>query len=128
MTTSTTNAAEVVVGRLSELDDPGCREFEIATGDWPFAGFVVRQGERVFAYRNYCMHVGHPLNWVPDDFLTRDRRHIICASHGAMYEIDSGLCIAGPCTGKKLTTLDACVRDDVIYVAWPASGAVGHRP
>ncbi len=116
-----TSSEEIAVGRLSELDDPGCREFEIGAGDWPFAGFVVRQGERVFAYRNYCMHVGHPLNWVPDDFLTRDRRHIICASHGAMYEIDTGLCVAGPCTGKELTNLAAWVRDDIIYVARPPS-------
>ena len=122
MTHSSTCATEIAVGRLSELDDPGCREFEIGAGDSPFAGFVVRQGERVFAYRNYCMHVGHPLNWAPDDFLTRDRRHIICASHGAMYEIDTGLCIAGPCTGKELTALEACVRDDVIYVAWSSVG------
>jgi nitrite reductase/ring-hydroxylating ferredoxin subunit len=110
------------VGRLDDLDDPGCREFEIGEGDWPLAGFVVRQGTRVFAYRNHCMHVGHPLNWAPDDFLTRDRRHIICASHGAMYEIDTGLCIAGPCPGRKLVALKASVRDDLIYVAWPDPG------
>ena len=122
MTDSRAPSGAIAVGRLSELDDPGCREFEIGSGDWPFAGFVVRQGERVFAYRNYCMHVGHPLNWAPDDFLTRDRRHIICASHGAMYEIDTGLCVAGPCTGKVLTNLSVCVREDVIYVAWPSVG------
>ena len=31
--------AEVTVGRLDELDDPGCREFTIGEGDWPFKGF-----------------------------------------------------------------------------------------
>ena len=43
--------AEVVVGRLEELDDPGCREFTIGDGDWPFRGFVVRRGEAVYATR-----------------------------------------------------------------------------
>jgi hypothetical protein len=36
---------EVVVGLVSDLDDPGCREFTIGEGDWPFRGFIVRQGD-----------------------------------------------------------------------------------
>ena len=62
---------EVAVGRLDELDDPGCREFSIGDGDWPFRGFVVRKGDDVYAYQNFCVHVGHPLNWSPDKFLTK---------------------------------------------------------
>lgn len=110
---------EVAVGLLVELGDPGCREFRIGEGDWPFKGFVVRHGEDVYAYQNYCMHVGHPLNWGPDSFLTKDRENIICASHGAMYEITTGLCIAGPCLGKSLRSLTAEIRDGVIYVRGP---------
>ena len=62
--------AEVEVGRLDEIGDPGCREFTIGDGDWPFRGFVVRKGDELFAYQNFCVHAGHPLNWRPDDFLT----------------------------------------------------------
>ena len=81
---------EVAVGQFDELSDPGCREFKIGDGDWPLHGFVVRKGEDVFAYENYCVHVGHTLNWAPDAFLTKDRSAIICASHGALYVIDTG--------------------------------------
>ena len=109
----------VEVGRLDELDDPGCREFSIGEGDWPFKGFVVRQGDAVYAYQNFCRHVGHPLNWKPNDFLTKDRDAIICASHGAVYDIASGLCFGGPCKGKALHRADVEVRDGVIYAAWP---------
>lgn len=112
-----TDASEVEVGRLDELTNPGCREFQVGEGDWPFRGFVVRKGNEVFAYENFCVHVGHPLNWSPDEFLTKDREFIICASHGATYEIDTGLCIAGPCVGKSLRQVDAVVRDGVIYVS-----------
>ncbi|MDJ0700933.1 MAG: Rieske 2Fe-2S domain-containing protein [Woeseiaceae bacterium] len=112
---------EVAVGALDELDDPGCREFSIGDGDWPFKGFVVRKGDAVYAYRNYCVHVGHPLNWMPDGFLTRDRSAIICASHGAMYEIETGLCVAGPCKGKSLREVQVEVRDGVIYATGPDS-------
>lgn len=113
--------AEVKVGLLSAIKDPGCREFEIGEGDWPFRGFVVRQSEQVFAYQNFCVHVGHPLNWMPDRFLTKDNAAIICASHGAMYEIEGGLCFAGPCKGKALRSVDIDVRDGVVYVTGPTS-------
>ena len=105
---------ETTVGRLDELDDPGCREFQIGAGDWPLRGFVVRQGDQVFAYQNVCMHVGHPLNWKPDSFLTKDGSQIICASHGALYDIASGECVAGPCPGKSLRKVDIEINDGVI--------------
>lgn len=113
--------AEVAVGPLDELADPGCREFEIGDGDWPFRGFVVRQGDHVYAYQNSCVHVGHPLNWAPNRFLTKDSKAIICASHGATYEIESGLCFAGPCKGKSLRAVDINVRDGIVYVTGPLS-------
>lgn len=112
---------EIALGRLDELDDPGCREFTIGAGDWPFRGFVVRQGDQVHAYQNFCVHVGHPLNWKPDSFLTKQRDAIICASHGAVYEIETGRCMGGPCKGRSLRKVEAEVRDGVIYVRGPES-------
>jgi len=112
---------ECVVCRFDELTDPGCREFSVGDGDWPFRGFVVRKGDDVFAYKNYCMHVGHPLNWRPDEFLTPDGDKIICASHGALYEIDSGVCVAGPCPGKLLHAVAVEIRDGEVVIKAPAS-------
>jgi len=112
---------EIAVGNLDELEDPGCREFEIGGGDWPFRGFVVRKGDDVFAYQNFCVHVGHPLNWSPDKFLTKDKSALICASHGATYEIETGLCYAGPGNGRTLQKVDVTVRDGIVYVTGPTS-------
>lgn len=112
-------SAEVAVGRLDELDDPGCREFRIGDGDWPFRGFVVRRGEAVYAYQNVCVHVGHPLNWTPDRFLTKDGTALICASHGATYEIETGYCYAGPGNGRSLRQVDAWISGGVVYVRGP---------
>ena len=116
-----TELREVEVGVLDELDDPGCREFSVGDGDWPFRGFVVRHGENVFAYQNFCAHVGHPLNWKPDSFLTKDNSAIICASHGAMFAIDTGQCIGGPAAGRALRAVDIELRDGVIYAKAPDS-------
>ncbi|HNP37225.1 MAG TPA: Rieske 2Fe-2S domain-containing protein [Woeseiaceae bacterium] len=107
---------ELALGRLDELKEYDCREFSIGAGDWPFRGFVVRKGNQVFAYENVCRHVGHPLNLTPDKFLSRDGQSIVCASHGALYEIDSGVCFAGPCQGKALQKVACEIRDGVIYV------------
>jgi nitrite reductase/ring-hydroxylating ferredoxin subunit len=112
---------EIEVGRLDELDDPGCREFEIGQGDWPFRGLVVRKGDTAYAYQNFCAHVGHPLNWSPNKFLTKDKSAIICASHGATYEIETGHCFAGPGSGGALRPVELSVRHGVIYVTGPTS-------
>ncbi len=113
------NSIESAVGSLTELEDPGCREFTVGEGDWPFRGFVVRQGDDVFGYQNVCAHAGHPLNWSPHKFLTKDQSAIICASHGATYDIKTGVCIAGPASGRSLRAVEVAVRDGVIYVQRP---------
>jgi len=109
----------LVIGMLEELENPGCREFSIGEGNWPFKGFVVRQDEQVFAYQNHCRHAGHSLNWKPDDFLTRDCSSIICASHGALYDIQSGECTAGPCAGQYLNRVEAMVENGKVIVVSP---------
>ena len=115
------STAEVAVGLLDELEDPGCREFSIGDGDWPFRGFVVRKGDDVYAYQNFCVHVGHPLNWSPDKFLTKDKSALICASHGATYEIETGYCYAGPGNGRALRKVAVEVRDGTVFVTGPTS-------
>ena len=111
----------VSVGRLDDIEDPGCREFSIGEGDWPFKGSVVRQGGDVYAYQNFCVHVGHPLNWRPDSFLTKNKDAIICASHGATYTIDTGECAGGPCKGRELRKVAVEVRDGEVFVTGPDS-------
>ena len=115
------NSTEVAVGPVNDIDDPGCREFTLGDGEWPFKGFIVRQGNEIYAYQNYCVHAGHPLNWKPDSFLTLDGSQIICASHGAVYEIKSGVCVGGPCPGKKLRALDVEIRDGSVVVSVPGN-------
>ena len=110
---------EIEVCDFDELADPGSREFYFA--EERERGFVVRRGDELYAYRNHCMHVGYPLNWKPHEFLTRDGRNIICAAHGAIYRIDTGVCIEGPCPGKRLRAYPAAVRNGTVFVRIPAS-------
>jgi len=116
---------ELHIGALVELADPGCREFTVGEGDWPFRGFVVRRGAQVQAYENHCAHAGHPLNWSPHRFLTGDGRAIVCASHGALYAIETGRCIGGPCKGGGLRPVGCEVRAGAIYVTVPQEPLTG---
>ena len=93
---------ERVVCRLSELEG-GARSFTLGGGDWPLRGFVVRIGATVRGYLNRCPHAGHPLDLLPQRFLTADGTLILCSSHGALFEKATGLCVAGPCAGRALT-------------------------
>jgi nitrite reductase/ring-hydroxylating ferredoxin subunit len=77
----------------------------------------VRRGDDVYAYRNDCPHAGNRLDWKPDAFLTKDRSLIMCSVHGANFRIHDGLCIAGPCMGRTLTTLEVNVADDRVEVS-----------
>lgn len=90
---------------LDELATNRCRAFRVGEGAWPLSGFLVRKGDAVRGYLNRCPHAGHPLNLRPDDFLTPDGSLIVCCSHGALFDIDTGYCIDGPCAGQSLVPI-----------------------
>lgn len=113
----------VGVMAFEDLDDPGTRAFTV--DDWDHWGFVVRVGEQVAAFRNVCPHAGHPLQWAPHAFMTADASHLICASHGAVFDRLSGECIAGPCPGQRLRAVAVRVNDGRVEVAPTQAGASG---
>jgi len=106
-----------VLCSLAELGATGSRGFTVGEGDWPLRGFVVSASNGVAAYVNTCPHAGHPLNFRPDKFLTPDRNLILCASHGALFTRDEGLCIAGPCPGQALRRVPVEVVGEYVLLA-----------
>ena len=102
---------------LAELEETGSRGFAVGEGDWPLRGFLVKTSDGVAAFVNYCPHAGHPLNFRPHKFLTPDRNLILCASHGALFTRDEGLCIAGPCPGQSLRRVPIEVVGEYVLLA-----------
>lgn len=90
----------------SALPEDGSRGFSMTTSAGVADIFLVRKAGEIYAYLNQCPHTGGPLDWVPDQFLDLDRRWIQCATHDAMFRIDNGLCVAGPCSGQSLTPVE----------------------
>jgi nitrite reductase/ring-hydroxylating ferredoxin subunit len=108
------------VASLDVIEEPGALEFSLGKGDWPFRGFVLRWQGKVFAYENVCPHAGHPLNMTPQGFFNLDRSLLICSSHGAVFEPQTGECVVGPCAGAALKVLECRVSaEEEIYVRAP---------
>lgn len=68
---------------------------------FPVDALVVRDGARLRAYVNICKHIAIPLDAGTGDFLDEEG-HLVCLTHGALYRISDGLCVAGPCEGESL--------------------------
>ena len=104
----------VFLCRLDDISDPGSKGFENIDGEEKF--FVVRQGGEVYAYRNFCPHYGAPLDWKPDAFLSFDKDQILCSMHGALFNINDGVCTEGPCPGSALKSINITLEEGVIYL------------
>lgn len=103
--------------RVDDLTDPGAKGFAYFSGEMMFRYFVVRRGEQVWGWRDRCPHVGTPLTMGDNRFLTRDGGHILCATHGALFRLEDGLCLGGPCVGRALTPWPVEVRGGAVFVA-----------
>lgn len=101
---------------VEDIEDPGSRGFAAKIGARIVDILVVRRGNRVYAYRNHCPHTGSPLDWMPEQFLTIDRKYIQCATHHALFRIDDGRCVSGPCHGDSLEAIPLEVRSGHIFL------------
>jgi nitrite reductase/ring-hydroxylating ferredoxin subunit len=88
--------------RVEDVPEGEARGFRFGSGPDLTQIFVVKRAGGVHAYHNSCPHLGTPLNFLPDRFFDRDRRHLLCTTHGARFRVEDGYCIDGPCMGKSL--------------------------
>ncbi|MDH3980775.1 MAG: Rieske (2Fe-2S) protein [Gammaproteobacteria bacterium] len=102
--------------RLDEVAEGSSRGLTASCAGRLYDVFVVRKHGELYAYLNRCPHTGGPLDWVPDQFLSLDRQHIQCATHAALFRIDDGFCVAGPCGGQSLARLPVTIKDGEVYL------------
>ena len=84
-----------------------------------FHGFVIKKNNKYFAYQNLCRHLSVTLDLNDADFFTHDKKHLQCQMHGAIYEIETGLCIAGPCVGAKLISIPFSEEENRLVIKVP---------
>ena len=77
---------------------------------------VLRREGALRAYENRCPHRGTTLDWFEGRFLSAEGTHLQCATHGALFRLHDGLCIAGPCTGDQLRELELQCEASAIFI------------
>nr|WP_237577733.1 Rieske 2Fe-2S domain-containing protein [Lysobacter dokdonensis] len=75
---------------------------------------LLREGDDVRAWLNVCPHAGRRLDWAPGRFLKDKQGRLVCAVHGATFELERGECVAGPCRGAALRTVPVVVDAGVV--------------
>lgn len=99
-----------------EIPDPGSKGLLVeARGTW-ISIFIVKKNKKVYTYENSCPHTQGPLDWTPDRFLDEEGNYIMCANHGALFQIRDGLCVYGPCKNRRLRALTCMIRDHAVHV------------
>lgn len=106
--------AGVTLGPLAAITDGAARNYVLQLRAGRFHGFVVRRGGSVFGHVDRCPHLGLPLAQLLDAYLTPDGSRIACSWHGALFEVEDGACVAGPCAGARLTPWPVRVADGMI--------------
>ncbi|SAL33885.1 Rieske (2Fe-2S) protein [Caballeronia concitans] len=73
--------------------------------------FFVRYDGKPYGYLNRCAHVPMELDWAEGQFFESSGLYLMCATHGAIYEPDTGKCVGGPCRGGRLRPVNVEERE-----------------
>ncbi len=101
--------------KVNEVSTKG-KEIRIDAKEHPFFVMLFRVGDEILAYHNTCPHQGLSLNWAPDRFLVGDEAVLVCAHHGAAFDLASGKCLQGPCIGSSLRPVNIIIRNDEVWL------------
>lgn len=102
---------------LCRLDDivPGRSKGVLANNRGRARVLLVRTPEGIKGYINTCPHYNRaPLGWKKDEFRNGKGDRIMCAAHGALFRIEDGVCVIGPCLGQALTPVPVWVEDGTV--------------
>jgi naringenin degradation protein FdeD len=107
------------VAKIGDLGPGGVLKFWLICEKFRIDAFLVNDDGMYHAYVNRCRHMATPLDFIRDQFLSEDRRHLMCYTHGALYEFATGLCVEGPCKGESLYRLPVRLDQGEVLVGCP---------
>jgi nitrite reductase/ring-hydroxylating ferredoxin subunit len=114
-------ATESPLAELAQIEDDGFLEVEAGLEGDAESVILHRSGDVVRAWLNVCPHAGRRLDWAPGKFLRNREGQLVCAVHGATFELAQGECIAGPCRGASLRAVAVEVREGAVWLAPPGT-------
>ncbi|QLI80909.1 Rieske 2Fe-2S domain-containing protein [Chitinibacter fontanus] len=80
------------------------------------AAIALRYDGVVYGYLNQCAHIPIELDFNPGDVFDLSRQYLICSTHGAYYDPTNGLCLGGPCVGRRLTSLPVKEENGAVWL------------
>lgn len=110
MTSNTVTKRSQRLACLTDIPEGAARAFDPLDEGQP-SMFIVRRGDRLYAYRDRCPHQGTRMAWRRDGYLNGARNRIVCYGHGAEFDIESGRCVYGPCPGQALESVNLRVSE-----------------
>ncbi len=108
-----------MVARVNEMTPGSVKKFWLICKKYRVDAFLINHQGKFYAYVNRCRHMSTPLDFIRYQFFAPDGRHLICLTHGALYEPDTGLCVDGPCKGLSLYKLPVLVTEGAVLVGCP---------
>jgi len=97
---------------LAEIPEGSCKGFFIENQSY----FVIHKYGKIYGYKNKCPHLGIQLEMIPDQFLDSSHSLITCSMHGALFRIEDGLCISGPCLEQALEPITLTQETDTLFM------------
>ena len=102
------------VSAISDLDATHSLRTKIA--GIPYVVVISPEDQQLRVYKNACPHLGIQLEMLENEFLDPAREYIVCANHGALFQLEDGLCIAGPCAGQSLQSVGVKIAQGSVYL------------
>ena len=88
--------------------------FDVLYAGQTCSAFAIRYEGQVHAYLNRCAHVAMEMDFQPNRFFDSSGDWLICATHGALYQPQTGQCRGGPCRGG-LIKITLSESDGVVH-------------
>ena len=110
---------EIRIEGIKAMAHGEARTFAFPRNGREAQGFLIRYGDGYYAYLNQCRHWPVPLDLGDADFFYPQADRIVCKTHGAVYQADTGLCEYGPCAGAVLDVFLVSVQGDQALVTVP---------
>jgi nitrite reductase/ring-hydroxylating ferredoxin subunit len=112
---STAPAAGTLAAHAGDIQGAVTVTITTAAGDFPL--LLVRVGAAVKGYVNMCPHQYLPLDYRGGQLLSKEGTKLMCSAHGAMFDAETGMGVAGEGLGCTLISVPVALVCDQILIA-----------
>ena len=111
----------ILLAQLEDIPEAGAMEWKCEVPEL-ISIILYKLNGQVFAYRNTCPHQGRPLGLGKGGpqggqrFFFDQQRQLVCPHHGALFQMDSGNCVAGPCRGEALKKVAIHIEGEQVFL------------